>query len=245
MSKNFLLKTDSEIVVDDNDKITTTFHVQEDVNNAKIIVGKNSQIILNFLLIGEAKNINFKLTVDKNTIIKVNFADLSNGNCDVNCVFDLIGENTEIDWQLAALTENNDQKTYSISFNHLSAFTKAKMNNYGVAKNNSHLCFSGVSKIFHNARGSETSQNAKILVFDKNVIAKANPILKIDENDVKASHSATVGMVNEEHLFYLTSRGLTKNDAEELITMGYLRPIAKMFDENDKRIILKRIGMGL
>ena len=71
------------------------------------------------------------------------------------------------------------------------------------------------------------------MVFDKNCNAKACPILKIDENDVEASHAATVGKVSEEHLFYLCSRGITKDDAKRLITLGYLNPIIKYFGEDE------------
>lgn len=68
------------------------------------------------------------------------------------------------------------------------------------------------------------------MVFDKECIAKANPYLFIDEYDVKASHAAGVGRMDEEHLFYLQSRGMTKNDAMRLITYGYLIPVVDVID---------------
>ena len=56
----------------------------------------------------------------------------------------------------------------------------------------------------------------------------------IDENDVEASHAAVVGKINEEHIFYLCSRGLGEEEAKRLITLGYLNPIIAYFD--DQRI---------
>ena len=55
--------------------------------------------------------------------------------------------------------------------------------------------------------------------------------LKIDENDIEASHAAVVGKINDEHLFYLTSRGISETEAKELITFGYLKPILLGFKE--------------
>ena len=71
------------------------------------------------------------------------------------------------------------------------------------------------------------------MVFDKASNAVAKPILQIDENDIEASHAAIVGKINDEHLFYLTSRGLTDAEAKELITFGYLKPILNGFDEEN------------
>ena len=53
----------------------------------------------------------------------------------------------------------------------------------------------------------------------------ANPILLIDEDDVKAGHAASVGQVNAEQVYYLMSRGITKQNAERLIIHGFLAPV--------------------
>ena len=107
------------------------------------------------------------------------------------------------------------------------------MDNYGVCEDEASLTLSGVGFIKNGAKKTKAHQTAKIMVFDKNCNAKACPILKIDENDVEASHAATVGKVSEEHLFYLCSRGITKDDAKRLITLGYLNPIIKYFGEDE------------
>ena len=53
------------------------------------------------------------------------------------------------------------------------------------------------------------------MVFDNECVAIAKPILKIDENDIEANHAAVVGKINDEHLFYLTSRGISETEAKE------------------------------
>ena len=111
------------------------------------------------------------------------------------------------------------------------------MQNYGVALDESFLTFSGINHIKEKAKKSNTNQSAKIIVFDKAAHGKANPILKIDENDVLASHSAIVGSLNENHLFYLKSRGLSEKKAKALIVYGYLQPIAQYFDEKSQKKI--------
>ena len=60
----------------------------------------------------------------------------------------------------------------------------------------------------------------------------SSPILKIDENEVQASHGAVVGQLNSDHMFYLMSRGLTKEEARMIITLGYLKPISVNFSQD-------------
>ncbi len=115
------------------------------------------------------------------------------------------------------------------------------MDNYGVAKEKSNIVFTGVNHILEGAKGSETIQNAKIIVFDEESSGTASPVLRIDENDVKASHGAVVGQLNEDHMFYLMSRGLNKEEARALITLGYLQPISRQFSEKTQEKILKLI----
>ena len=62
----------------------------------------------------------------------------------------------------------------------------------------------------------------KLLMLDNKSSAVAEPELEIKNNEVKASHSASVGRIDEEQLFYLESRGVEKHDAEKLIIKGFL-----------------------
>jgi Fe-S cluster assembly protein SufD len=116
------------------------------------------------------------------------------------------------------------------------------MNNYGVAANNSTLLFDGVSHIEKMASKSNASQTAKIIIYDDECRAMANPILKIDNNDITASHAAAVGTLNEDHVFYLLSRGIDIKTARKLITLGYLTNIFKEFNEDDKNLLEKTLG---
>ena len=51
------------------------------------------------------------------------------------------------------------------------------------------------------------------------------PNLHIDENDVEASHSCSVGSVNQDHIYYLESRGLSNLQARNILIKGYFNPL--------------------
>ena len=194
--------------------------------NVKFILKNNAFLKLNFLACG-----NYLFDLEESSNAFVAMADLVKGNVDFNATFNLLGDNANSEWHLASLGADNDKKVFNINFNHVAKNTTGVMSNYGVVEDESMMHFKGVSHIKNGSIKSKTHQSAKIMVFDPKCHAKANPILKIDESDIEASHAAIVGKVNDEHMFYLCSRGISENDAKQLITLGYLKPITNYFED--------------
>lgn len=213
----------------------------KDNSSINFSIAENASLVLKFVFFSPIKNIMINGELKKKAKLKAVVADFSNGEARMNAKILLNEEGANATWDLASLATKKDKKQFDISFIHNKGNTKADMNNYGVALNASRLVFSGTNHIQKKAKKSNTNQNAKIIVFDKDASGKANPILRIDENDVLASHAAVVGRLNDEHLFYLKSRGLTEEEAKALIVSGYLKPIAKNFDANIQNTINKMI----
>ena len=173
------------------------------------------------------------------------FADFgeASGSIFVNVYLD--GEGAECEFHGASLSNRELNKTISTSCFHKAPHTNGLMENYGIAEDNSRLVFTGVSQIEKGSVESSTRQSAKIIIFDPKCVGKCSPILKISENDVSASHAAVVGKLNEDHIFYLTSRGISRADARRLITLGYLKPVEAFFPEDLQTKIDKAIEGGL
>ena len=205
------------------------------IRDIEIILEENSYLLLSLLLENEINDLNIMVTAKSGATIEGFIADFSKNNLNLNCVVDLIEEGASAYIKLASLSANKDDKEISISINHVVGKTYGRVDNYGVCKDLGKLLFAGTSHIFEKAIKSKTQQNAKIMVFDEASNAIAKPILKIDENDIEASHAAVVGKINDEHLFYLTSRGISEADAKQLITLGYLKPILAGFNSEETR----------
>ena len=194
-------------------------------------IDNNSSVYFNVFSINEAKDNKVNVTLNEGSFLRMAYADFSTGTKGLNCKIDLNGRHSEVRWHLACLSRDSDKKTFNINFNHNVGETIAKMENYGVCKNKSTLKFIGDAVILKGAKKSSTKQEAKIMVFDKTCHASASPKLCIYENDVEASHGASEGQINPEHVFYLTSRGIEEENAKRLITLGYLYPILQYFDD--------------
>ena len=182
---------------------------------------------------GSNKTVNYQINLGEYSEYRGALADFSYSKKQFNFVCNLNKVYAKANWNLASLATEKDDKTFYVSFYHHAKHTYAKMENYGVCEDESKLNFFGTSSIERGAKTSATHQSAKIMVFDEKCKAKASPILCIDENDVEASHAAVVGQINEDHIFYLTSRGIPEDEAKKLITLGYLNPILNYFDDEE------------
>ncbi len=87
--------------------------------------------------------------------------------------------------------------------------------------------FRGLIKVTKKAVGSTASMSCDSLLLDEDSVANTYPALKIDTNDVSVAHEARVGKIGDEQLFYLMSRGLSEEQAMQLIVGGFIEPIVK------------------
>jgi FeS assembly protein SufD len=127
---------------------------------------------------------------------------------------------------------------------HLAESTTSNMEINGIMKENSSAIYRGLIKIDKVGKGTNSYLSNHILKLSDKAIANSIPALEIDNNEVKASHGATVGQIDEEQLFYLKSRGLSQQEGEALIVSGFLMPIiekikVELFKEKFKAAIEK------
>ena len=76
------------------------------------------------------------------------------------------------------------------------------------------------------AKLTDTYLSIKVLLLETNAKARVVPSLEIKENDVKAGHGVTIGHVDAEQLYYLMSRGLNHDAAEELLIEAFTSELA-------------------
>jgi Fe-S cluster assembly protein SufD len=91
-----------------------------------------------------------------------------------------------------------------------------------VLKDSSRFDFEGVLKILKGASGTDTYLKIDCLIVSDKAYARAIPSLEITENEVKGGHGATIGYIDPEQMYYLTSKGLSSSDAEKEIISAFL-----------------------
>ena len=232
-SGEYIIDSFVDLLIETESNATVDILVENlsDKSSLKMIISENSHVNLSVLAEAKVDSSKMDITVKKDGYLEVYFADFSKEVINLKCTIDLKNEGATAYFKLASLAANKDLKNIDVSIKHLSPRTYGRVDNYGVCKDEAKMMFLGTSHILKDSIKSKTQQNAKIMVFDEASNAIAKPILKIDENDIEASHAAVVWKINDEHLFYLTSRGISETEAKELITFGYLKPILLGFKE--------------
>jgi Fe-S cluster assembly protein SufD len=116
--------------------------------------------------------------------------------------------------------------THSI-IDHLVPNCTSHQNYKGVLNDKSRAVFNGKVFVRENAHGTDAQQSNKNLLLSNEARVDTKPQLEIFNDDVKCSHGATVGQLEEEELFYLLTRGLPENLARNLLTYGFAEEIIR------------------
>lgn len=96
----------------------------------------------------------------------------------------------------------------------------------GVVKDNARAVYAPYTRMRHDAKDSTGFQRGNTLVLDPTARAYSIPQLHVEEDEVQgAGHAATVGKVDEDHLYYLRSRGLSDLEAKKLIVDGFFNTV--------------------
>jgi len=104
---------------------------------------------------------------------------------------------------------------------------------HGVILDKSTLTFNGIGHIIKGAKFADAQQESRVLMLSEGGRGDANPILLIDENEVTAGHAASVGQVDDEQLFYLTSRGISEAEAKRLVIRGFLGAVIRSIPSSE------------
>lgn len=109
--------------------------------------------------------------------------------------------------------------------NHLAKNTTSDLLYKGALLDESRSVWQGMIYVAPGAIGTDGYQANRNLILSKGARADSIPGLEILADDVRCTHGATVGRIDENELFYLESRGIPRNEAEQLIVMGFFARI--------------------
>ncbi|MBX9724172.1 MAG: Fe-S cluster assembly protein SufD [Candidatus Obscuribacterales bacterium] len=136
--------------------------------------------------------------------------------------------------EILGVVLGGDEEKFSFNTiqDHAASDTKSEINFRVALKEKSSSVYQGIVRVAKVAQRTDAHQSNKNLLLDGTATADSIPKLEILADDVKCSHGATVGPVDREQIFYLMSRGVTRQVAEQLIVLGFFRQTLEMFPFN-------------
>ncbi len=195
--------------------------IEKNINNSNLIINIFDDLIINYQIVSFFKQrTNREFNLKENS--KLELLEINLNENDNNLIINLNETNASLIYSCLAINKGNNA-TFNQIVNHNNKHTYSEINNFGVALDKAFINFNTTGKITQGNKGSTCSQLSKGIITNNGKIS-TNPILLIDEYDVKAYHGATIGKMSDEQLFYLMSRGLNKQEAFTLILLGTINP---------------------
>ena len=182
------------------------------------------------------------VTVGKDAELYAQTFALNTGDVDLTTKVHLNSSGAFANVETIAVTTDVEEHNIDVAVINAAPHTKGNIVNYGIVKNEAKLTFKGMGHVSRGNKNADAQQETRILSLSKTAQANAHPFLLIDEGEITAGHAAAIGQLDEEQIYYLMSRGMSKGDASQLIVSGFLNQfVDKVEIEEIKEGILQLI----
>lgn len=131
--------------------------------------------------------------------------------------------------------EGNQMHDFRTTQDHIAPKSTSELVFKGAVKDSSRSVYSGLIRIGEDARGTVANQTNRNLLLSPDAAAESVPNLEIENNDVKCSHASAVGPIDEDHRYYLESRGVPSDVAERLIVLGFFAELLERIPDGALR----------
>ena len=156
-------------------------------------------------------------------------------SCDLKLDVTLAGEGAEANIYGAYVCGGDEKVKIAVDMHHDLPHCNSRQLFKGIAGGKSRVDFYGKIIVAQDAQRTEAYQeNHNILLSDEAKV-DTKPQLEIYADDVKCSHGATIGRLNEEEQFYMRSRGITLEDAKVLQMISFIAPVLENIPDQGQR----------
>ena len=139
----------------------------------------------------------------------------------------LLGDNAVGNSISIAYAKENQHLDAGAKMIHIGANTRSNIVSKSIADEGGIANYRGKVKIAESAKNSYASIKCDTILLSDNAISDTYPINEVNNDSSKLEHEATVSKISEEKMFYLRSKGLTENQAKEMLIMGFISDFKK------------------
>ena len=149
----------------------------------------------------------------------------------VPLTIDLTGEHSEVRLSGIYLCGGKDEVSFDITMHHRRGGCTSSQTFNGLAADEARCGFFGKIVIAPDAQRTEACQENHNILLSESARVNTKPRLEIYADDVKCSHGATVGKLNEDEQFYMRSRGIPEEEAKVLQMISFVAPVLESIPE--------------
>lgn len=139
----------------------------------------------------------------------------------------LQGDHSVGEFYSVALTNGKMQADTGTKMIHLGKDTRSTIISKGIAADFSHNSYRGLVKVVPRASGARNYTQCDSMLVGANCSANTFPYLEVGNSDSQVEHEASTSKMNEEQLFYFQARGISKEDAINMIVNGFCKEVIR------------------
>ena len=158
-------------------------------------------------------------------------------SCDVRLDVRLAGEGAEANIYGAYVCGGAEKVKIAVDMHHDLPHCNSRQLFKGIAGGSARVDFYGKIIVAQDAQKTEAYQENHNILLTDGAKVDTKPQLEIYADDVKCSHGATIGRLNEEEQFYMRSRGITLEDAKVLQMISFIAPVLENIPETDRESV--------
>ena len=159
-------------------------------------------------------------------------------NCDIRLDVRLTGEGAEANVYGAYVCGGEEKVKIAVDMHHDMPHCNSRQLFKGIAGGVSKVDFYGKIIVAQDAQRTEAYQENHNILLTDGAKVDTKPQLEIYADDVKCSHGATIGRLNEEEQFYMRSRGISLEDAKVLQMISFVAPVLENIPDEAQREVL-------
>ncbi len=193
---------------------------------------------------------NTYISQQKNSNVRVHTFSLGGKLIRNNLNFYIKGQHCHSTLKGVTLLEDQQHVDHYTLVDHASPNCESHQDYKGVFSEGSKGVFNGKIHVDQIAQKTNAFQQNNNILLDDKATVNTKPQLEIFADDVKCSHGCTVGQMDEEALFYLTSRGIPKKEAKALMTYAFANNVLESVElpilkKRINKLIAKKLGVNL
>ena len=180
------------------------------------------------------------IVVEKDAEVNIVIIVFPQTSCDVKLDVRLVGEGAEANVYGAYVCGADERVKIAVDMHHDVPHCNSRQLFKGIAGGASKVDFYGKIIVAQDAQKTEAYQENHNILLSDDAKVDTKPQLEIYADDVKCSHGATIGRLNEEEQFYMRSRGISLEDAKVLQMISFLAPVLEAISDPQQREDISR-----
>lgn len=188
-----------------------------------------------YILNGHTDEIPQRIVVERDARVDIVVLVLPGVSADVKLDVQLVGEGAEANIYGAYVCGGEERVKIAVDMHHKVPHCRSRQLFKGIAGGTSKVDFYGKIIVAQDAQRTEAYQENHNILLTDGAKVDTKPQLEIYADDVKCSHGATIGRLNEEEQFYMRSRGISLEDAKVLQMISFIAPVLEHVEDEGQR----------